>query len=98
LGFDSKDNAYFVYLGAVGKNEDNSIYFAGPVMVVTATAQNNYADWHLAYEKDGPYFSEFRVDPARLRQDGVLSIMAQREAPKGVYASELSVLDLKLSP
>lgn len=101
LGFDAQDNAYFVYLSRADKPSDLDVtdpYFSGDLTVAFATAKGNYSDWRLAYEKSGPYVSEFRGDVNRLRQEGVLSIMAQRQSPADIFTSELSVVDLKLKP
>lgn len=99
LGFDAADNAYFVYIGRTGPfptGDDSQIYFFGSLAVATATAKNNYSDWSVAYEEQGPFSSEFRVDEARLKNEGLLSMIAQRAAGDGVFSSALSVVDLKV--
>ncbi len=99
LGFDAADNAYFVFLSRAPQPTDgdaSALYFSGDLMVAMASPGADYGDWRIAYTKEGPYISEFRADPFRLRKEGVLSIMAQRQAPSDVFTSELSVVDLKL--
>lgn len=101
LGFDQSDNAYFVYMGRAGalpQGDASSIYFFGSISVAVATAKNNYADWSLAYQEAGPFSSEVRLDAARLKNEGVLSMMPERSAGPGVFSAPLSVVDLKLRP
>ena len=101
MGFDGADNAYLVYIGRPAPfptGDESQIYFFGPLTVATATAKNNYNDWSVAYQEQGPFSSEFRVDESRLKNEGVLSMIAQRAARNGVFSSPLSVVDLKINP
>ncbi len=101
MGFDKNDNAYFVYpgrIGAIPLEDKSDLYYVGSLTVATATAKNNYEDWHVAYIEQGPFLSEFRGDSARLKNESVLSLLAQRAAEHGVFSSSLSVVDLKIKP
>ena len=82
LVFDAADNAYVVM--PFGR-------------VVAASKASGWTDWTVRFDGAGlNAFGEVIVDRARLRSDGVLSIMYQQRS-SGTTPSALRVLDLRLN-
>lgn len=69
LGVDPGGRAYLVYQQG------------GKLIVQRATPAEGYRDWNIHWTDIGPYTGELLLDPARLREQGILSILAQRDGP-----------------
>jgi hypothetical protein len=84
LGEDARGNLYLVYREQ------------GALTVQRATPAKEFADWQVIASEPGPYTGEPLLDPIRLREDGVLSVLAQRDGPASPepMGTPLTVIDL----
>jgi hypothetical protein len=73
---------------------------SGRLVVAGATAAAGYADWTILATDDGDYLSEPRLDHARLRRSGVLSVLIQGNGPLLTEPSPvpIRVIDYALGP
>ncbi len=87
LGIDPAGNLYLVY-----QNK-------GTLTVQRATHEARYDDWQVVHTDKGPFTGEMLIDPTRLRRDGVLSILAQRDGPASdePTGSALEVIDVRVT-
>lgn len=68
----------------------------GPLYVLTASAAAGWADWQVRHRVPEHYVGEPRVDTARWRREGLLSVYAQCAPERPGQPSQLRVLDVKL--
>ena len=94
LAFDKADNAYAVF--ANGKS--TGIYGADRDLVVaSATAASKWTDWKVAATVQGPFHTEPLIDQARMRKDGILSVVMQQSPEKDLQPTRLRVIDFAVS-
>lgn len=97
LLFDASDNAYLIY--TTNRNPNiwtKDIYFVdGQICVATATAESGWANWQVTYRHQrGSFLSELLADRPRLKQEGVLSILAQHAPRAPQEATPIRVIDI----
>lgn len=75
----------------------HGIYYTnGNLTIQAATARQQWTDWQIVYEQQGPFLNEMLVDHYRFEQTGILSVMVQDE-PAWVGASTpLRIIDLEI--
>lgn len=83
LRFDAKNNLYLVFR-------------AGGI--AAATAGEEWKDWKVVHTEPGGFLSEPSVDFCRWRDEGVLSLCAQRRPDKPGSPSPLCTLDFRPAP
>jgi len=73
---------------------------SGRLVIAGATAAAAYADWAILATEGNNYASEPRLDHARLRRTGVLSVLVQENAPASTEPTPvpIRVLDFALGP
>jgi hypothetical protein len=73
---------------------------SGRLVVAGATAAAGYADWTILATDEGNYLVEPRIDHARLRRSGVLSVLVQEDGLLAVEPTPvpIRVLDYALGP
>lgn len=100
---DTDGNLYAVYLSP-GPGDGDGVtadyYTDGDLIIASATRAANFEDWQIVYTDERNFVGEPRLDNARLRKDGILSIYLQDNgdnvaAPTG---SALRVLELTRLP
>jgi hypothetical protein len=68
------------------------------IVLVSATAENQYRDWKVIHAEEGPWDGEPLPDLSRWREEGVLSIyMQMADLTKNGEPSDLYVLDFSVS-
>lgn len=92
---DDADNLYMIYMGdpkakhtESGRRED--------LIVVCATAANEWKDWHIKKVVEGPFMNDALADVARWTTEGVLSVVVQDAAQKKNQSTALKVIDVDL--
>lgn len=73
---------------------------SGRLVIAGATAAAAYTDWTILATEGNNYASEPRLDHARLRRAGVLSVLVQENAPASTEPTPvpIRVLDYALGP
>lgn len=73
---------------------------SGRLVIAGATATAAYADWTILTTEGNNYASEPRLDHARLRRAGILSVLMQENAPSSTEPTPvpIRVLDYALGP
>ena len=91
--FDKADNAYAVF----ANGPTQGIYGADRDLVVaSATAAAKWSDWKVVATVHGPFHTEPLIDLARVRSDGVLSVVMQESPKKDLEPTRLRVIDFAI--
>ena len=92
--FDKADNAYAVF----ANGPTQGIYGNDRNLVVAiATAATKWSDWKIVATVPGPFHTEPLIDLARVRADGVLSVVMQESPKKDLEPTRLRVIDFAMS-
>jgi len=67
------------------------------IVLLAATAENQYRDWKVIHREDGPWNGEPLPDLSRWREEGVLSIYMQKDPSKGGEPTDLYVVDFDIA-
>lgn len=93
MAFDKADNAYAVF----ANGPSQGIYGADRDLVLaTATAATEWSDWKVLATVTGPFHTEPLIDIARVRSDGVLSVVMQESPKQDRAPTRLRVIDFSL--
>jgi hypothetical protein len=76
-------------------DDQDNLYVVFSVSVAAATGAKGWKDWAVAFAEPGEFLSQPLIDVYRWREEGVLSIYAQRKGDKPGQPSALCVFDLK---
>lgn len=66
------------------------------IVLVSATAKNQFQDWKVIHKEDGSWDGEPLPDLSRWREEGMLSIYMQKDPSKSGEPSDLYILDFNL--
>ncbi|MGN6726867.1 MAG: BNR repeat-containing protein [Tepidisphaeraceae bacterium] len=95
MAFDRDDNAYVVFTN--GKSQ--GIYATDRDLVIaSASAASKWSDWTIVATVKGPFHSEPLIDQARMRAEGILSIVIQQSPTRDLQPTPLHVLDFAMGP
>jgi len=90
---DKEDNLIMIYGGNTGTDPGKERGDGRDLMIAVSTAKNNWKDWHIAHQEEGPFVNEMLGDFYRWSSEGILSIIVQ-ELPKADHSpSTLKVID-----
>ncbi len=67
------------------------------IVLMSATAENQYRDWKMIHEEEGPWDGEPLPDLSRWREEGILSIYMQKNPSKDGEPTDLYVVDFSIS-
>jgi len=67
------------------------------IVLVSATAENQYRDWSVIHVEEGPWDGEPLPDLNRWREEGVLSIYMQKNPSKNGEPTDLYVVDFSFA-
>jgi len=67
------------------------------IVLLAATAKNQYRDWKVIHKEAGPWNGEPLPDLSRWREEGVLSIYMQKDPSKGGEPTDLYVVDFGIA-
>ena len=71
--------------------------YGAEIVFCGATAAKDYTDWQELHRESGPWSTEPLFDLTRWREDGILSIYAQRDPSANMEPTALYVLDFQLT-
>ncbi|KKK56996.1 hypothetical protein LCGC14_3058900, partial [marine sediment metagenome] len=72
--------------------------YKAKIILLGATAENQYSDWKVIHKEEGPWNGEPLPDLSRWREEGILSIYMQKDSSKSGEPTDLYVVDFSISP
>ena len=67
------------------------------IVLMSATAENQYRDWKVIHKEQGPWNGEPLPDLSRWREEGMLSIYMQKNQSKDGEPTDLYIVDFSVS-
>ena len=67
------------------------------IVLMSATAENQYRDWKVIHKEEGPWDGEPLPDLNRWREEGMLSIYMQKNPSKDGEPTDLYIVDFSIS-
>jgi len=67
------------------------------IVIMSATAENQYRDWKVIHKEEGPWDGEPLPDLGRWREEGLLSIYMQKDPSKDGEPTDLYIIDFIVS-